>query len=108
MNTRLFGSLIVVLLVAGVAFVAIRLLVSVLGAVGQAFARLFGGAPGTDRGPIMSGQAEDAGHSPATMSARRCANARCHKINLPEARYCARCGQSLQPTEMGPNGAPTP
>lgn len=103
----MIGSLIAVLLVTALAFVAIRLLVSVLAAVGQALGRLFGGAPGTDRGPIMTGPARDAGQPPGTTSARRCRNERCYKINVPQARYCARCGQSLQPTETAPNGAPT-
>ena len=103
----MIGSLIAVLLVTALAFVALRLLVSVLGVVGQALGRLFGGAPGTDGGPIRTWPAGNAGPPLGTTSARRCRNERCHKINVPEARYCARCGQSLQPTETAPNGAPT-
>ena len=51
----MIGSLIAVLLVTALAFVAIRLLVSVLAVVGQALGKMFGGAPGTDRGPIWTG-----------------------------------------------------
>ena len=107
MSARLIGSLIVVLLVTALAFVVIRLLVSLATALGHAVGHLFSGGPGTDRGAAQPGTFAAASWQAGTGQAGKCSNQQCRKINVPEARFCARCGRPLAPAESAPNGGAT-
>ena len=95
MNPRLAGSLIAVLLVTVVVFLLLGMLGYVLAALGRGVNRLFAGGPGTDRRPPLAGRLHNPGRPLKVEPAARCSNQRCRKINVPEARYCARCGQPL-------------
>ena len=95
MSPRLVGSLIAVLLVTALVFLVLGMLGYVLSALRRGVARLFAGGPGTDGPPPLAGRLSNPGRPLRVEPAGRCPNQRCRKINVPQARYCARCGQPL-------------
>jgi hypothetical protein len=102
MIMRLAASLIAVLVVTLLVFCGLWMLVRLMGTVGAALGRLFTGGPGVDRRPPSPG-------GKLTVTGLRiCPNSRCRKTNVPEARYCAQCGQPLDALPPVPaNGPPT-
>lgn len=107
MSPRLVGSLIAVLVVTVLVFLVIRTLIYVMAMVGRGLARLFVGEPGTDRQPPLAGQLQSPGRPLKVEPAGMCPDRKCRKINVPEARYCARCGQPLPGAQSAARGAPT-
>ena len=95
MSPRLAGSLIAVLLVTVLVFLALGMLGYVLAALRRGMARLFAGGPGTDGPPPLAGRLYNLVRPLRVEPAGRCPNQKCRKINVPQARYCARCGQPL-------------
>ena len=82
-----FGILAVVLC-ALVFFVSLRLLTSLLGSLGAAVSRLFAG---TRAATAKAGAAARTGMRPTKV----CSNARCRKVNIDAARFCAQCGARM-------------
>ena len=76
MQPEIVVGLIGVLLVAGVFFVACRLLLGGWSCCGGCVSRLFGGRQ-------------------AKGGSVRCPNRQCRTMNRAGARFCARCGQRL-------------
>lgn len=96
MSPRLAGSLIAVLLVTALVFLVLGMLGYVLAALRRGVARLFAGGPGTDGSPPLGGRLYNPGRPLRVEPVGRCPNQKCRKINVPHARYCARCGQQLR------------
>ena len=94
MNGRLIISLIVVIVVTGLFFAALKLVVWVVSAVG----RLLVGGPGRDNptGPGRRAAADWSG----PQGGRVCPNGKCRKVNPPPAKYCAQCGKKLLSASM--------
>jgi hypothetical protein len=88
-------------------FLVIRMLVYVMAAVGRGLARLFAGEAGTDRQPSLAGRLQNPRSPLKVEPAGMCSNRKCRKINVPEARYCSRCGQPLPGARSAAKGAST-
>ena len=93
MQSGVAGSLVLVIIVALVFFMAIRIVFWVFASVGHGVGRFFAGSP-----------ARSVPHASAVarmdqQMAGVCPNKKCRKVNSPFANYCARCGNPLRPVE---------
>lgn len=91
-------------LLAGLGFVlaAIFVFFAVCRAVLRVFARLMLGGPGG--GTTARSDGVRNGVRSGSRSGAPCPSVRCRHRNVPEARFCARCGQPLPPRPSAQGG----
>lgn len=85
---RMVFGILAVVLCALVFYVALRILTSLLESLGTAVSRLF---QGTGAATVPPGAAARTGVRPTKV----CSNARCRKVNIRTARFCAQCGARM-------------
>ena len=105
MRIEMLFGLFSVLVVAGIFFLVIYLVVSVIKGMARGVKHVFVGGPGTDQGQVSAVRTWS--HRDVRSPDARpmvCRNERCRKSNVPEAGYCSRCGQPLTRRDRTPTG----